>query len=66
VPHRGSSVSRNETKSSAIDVIASAILDRLLRQSIGIKVKGRRFRFKEKLKAGPLKSKNSTPVGRMN
>jgi IstB-like ATP binding protein len=38
-------------------VIASAILDRLLHHSITINIKGESFRLKEKLRAGLLKPK---------
>ena len=42
-------------------VIASAILDRLLHHSITVNIKGESFRLKEKLKAGLLKSKIGEP-----
>src|ERR1700722_9012218 len=44
------------------NVIASAILDRLLHHSITINIKGESFRLKEKLRAGLLKSKLETPL----
>src|ERR1700694_3180123 len=43
------------------NVIASAILDRLLHHSITINIKGESFRLKEKLRAGLLKSKLEAP-----
>ena len=43
------------------NVIASAILDRLLHHSITINIKGESFRLKEKLKAGLLRPKLETP-----
>ena len=43
-------------------VIASAILDRLLHDSITFNIKGESFRLKEKLKAGLLKSKLDSPL----
>ena len=42
-------------------VIASAILDRLLHHSITVNIKGESFRLKEKLKAGLLKPKIGEP-----
>jgi DNA replication protein DnaC len=42
-------------------VIASAILDRLLHHSITVNIKGESFRLKEKLKAGLLKPKIAEP-----
>jgi len=42
-------------------VIASAILDRLLHHSITVNIKGESFRLKEKLKAGLLKPKLGEP-----
>src|SRR5262249_49097479 len=42
-------------------VIASAILDRLLHHSITVNIKGESFRLKEKLRAGLLKPKSGEP-----
>ena len=42
-------------------IIASAILDRLLHHSITVNIKGESFRLKEKLKAGLLKPKIGEP-----
>jgi hypothetical protein len=42
-------------------IIASAILDRLLHYSITVKIKGESFRLKEKLRAGLLKPKIGEP-----
>lgn len=38
-------------------VIATAILDRLLHHSITVNIRGDSYRLREKLKAGPLKSR---------
>lgn len=43
-------------------VIASAILDRLLHHSITVNIRGDSYRLKEKMKAGLLKSKITTPT----
>jgi len=42
-------------------IIASAILDRLLHHSITVNIKGESFRLKEKLRAGLLKPKIGEP-----
>ncbi len=46
-------------------VIATAILDRLLRHSTTINIKGESYRLREKLKAGLLKPKSALDTGAM-